>query len=288
MEQLHERATLPDYMLEQVTVAAENGISAKEYLENTINQHQRRFYDAVRQQLTGLRSDTAATADDYIDVLDGIQEPTYRYAYIDKLLAKGQTNEATIALENMATYCHFNEKQAALFGDYSTLYNMLIGLAESNRSIEQLTSGEKEILQNLSGNNNAAQSTARAILQHLDNGGVLNGSMLTYHEPVYFPNATAQRKKNSVATNTIMQNKIVLFPNPTKNYATVSYTLQTPPNDAYLEVIDASGRIAFSKQLTNEQDDLVLNTEKYNAGVYMVRISVNKVTLATQKLTIIK
>ena len=53
-EKLEERAALPDYMLDQIKDAAQNGVSAKEYLEAQIAGELHDLHDIVHQQIAAL------------------------------------------------------------------------------------------------------------------------------------------------------------------------------------------------------------------------------------------
>jgi Secretion system C-terminal sorting domain len=295
LEKLEERPTLPEYMLDQIKAAAENGVSAKEYLEARIAAQQIRFTNAVKAHLLDLRSDANATNTDFITVLDGIKQPTYRYQYINYLLASGQTAAAQTALSGIANYCNINEKEAEIYTDYPALYSVLFALKEGNRSIESLSPAEKSSLKVIAGNGNNAQAIAKCILQHSGTmqaaAGEAIGSLISREgwgeaEPVYIPSTANLRKKQKAGKTSFVQNTLSVFPNPANDHTTLSYTLTALESDTRLEIIDAAGRLVSSQPIKTAQDQVVLNTSAWANGIYICRIASKGYTLFSQKLSV--
>ncbi len=78
-----------------------------------------------------------------------------------------------------------------------------------------------------------------------------------------------------------------LYPNPTNNSITVTYTL---PKDcqATLEIIDAFGKLILTQNILAEIKAIQLSTESFAAGTYTVTVNCDDAILNKQRLTIIK
>lgn len=78
-----------------------------------------------------------------------------------------------------------------------------------------------------------------------------------------------------------------LFPNPTNNTVTVTYTL---PKDcqAKLEILDIFGKLILSQNISTESKSLHLSTENLAAGTYTVTVNCADAILNKQRLIIIK
>ena len=282
-EKLDERAALPDYMLDQIKDAAQNGVSAKEYLEAQIAGELHDLHDIVHQQIAALATDSSTTTADYLTVLSGLQHPVYRYEYINLLLTDGQTAAAQTALDALSNDATaIPEKEAGVYAHQKDLTALSIAVASTGRNLNQLTKEEVTQLRGIAGNENFAASAARAIVQHID------GGKTTYREPVYLPTPNTQRKP---ARTRLLQaaaaNSLTASPNPAQNYITLSYQLAELPANARLTVTDMQGRTVWEQALKTATDQCVIDLSSWQSGIYTCRIvDAKNATLATQKVSV--
>ncbi len=99
--------------------------------------------------------------------------------------------------------------------------------------------------------------------------------------------------KFSIISNTtgIAPHKIVntglnifsVFPNPAKNFITISYKSQNAFGKLYLQLYSISGKLIKSIELLNKSGKYRFNVSTLQSGVYYVRISAETLTSATRK-----
>ena len=77
---------------------------------------------------------------------------------------------------------------------------------------------------------------------------------------------------------------IKIYPNPATDLVTISYTLNT--SNAIVEIYDLSGRSIAQKVLSSSSGTIQLQTNTYQAGIYIVVVKENDTILLQQKLII--
>jgi hypothetical protein len=87
---------------------------------------------------------------------------------------------------------------------------------------------------------------------------------------------------NNMSTNDInFENKISLYPNPAKDYATIT----SLPDASIVRITDITGKYVFES--VSETVDLTISTVNFANGIYIIRIE-SKDKIATEKLLINK
>ena len=89
-----------------------------------------------------------------------------------------------------------------------------------------------------------------------------------------------------ISKEEIVQNAILLAPNPTQTWATVTYTLTKEATDGLIEVKDATGRPVLSERLAGKQGQVVLDTRLLAKGAYTVQCRADGVVLITERLIV--
>ncbi|HOZ41901.1 MAG TPA: hypothetical protein PLL25_13915 [Flavobacteriales bacterium] len=82
--------------------------------------------------------------------------------------------------------------------------------------------------------------------------------------------AKSQRTRSNSSAER-MADVITIAPNPTQNWATVTYTLTKEATDGLIEVKDATGRPVLSERLAGKQGQVVLDTRLLAKGAYTVQ-----------------
>ncbi len=84
--------------------------------------------------------------------------------------------------------------------------------------------------------------------------------------------------------NPQLEDLLTIYPNPAKETATVYYEMSSEEGD--LEVYDLSGRSAAIHNLRSAKGEVSLNTDRYQAGVYIVVLRQSNGHTLQQKLVI--
>jgi hypothetical protein len=81
--------------------------------------------------------------------------------------------------------------------------------------------------------------------------------------------------------------KFSLFPNPASQWITVEYDLQVIGNtNAVLNIIDATGRVVKSLELSGNKSSVVVDLTTLQKGIYLCNLVADKHTTTSRKLTI--
>ena len=79
---------------------------------------------------------------------------------------------------------------------------------------------------------------------------------------------------------------IKVQPNPAKDYIIVEYELEQQAN-VTVEINDISGILKFSKNTTGKQDQQLVDTRNWKAGIYIVSLKINGKLIESIKFTIV-
>ncbi len=81
-------------------------------------------------------------------------------------------------------------------------------------------------------------------------------------------------------------NVILIAPNPTQSWATVTYTLLEEPTDGRIVVKDLFGRVVITERMAGTQGQVVLDTRPLSKGVYTVECTTGQVVLRSDRLVV--
>ena len=84
----------------------------------------------------------------------------------------------------------------------------------------------------------------------------------------------------------IVQNVIVIAPNPTQTWATVTYTLQEEPVEGWIRVKDLFGRVVIAERMAGTQGQVVMDTRTLSKGVYLVECTSGAGLLLSERLIV--
>ena len=157
-------------------------------------------------------------------------------------------------------------------------------LAQSNRSIFELTTAEITTLTNIANYRTRTSFEAQAILYLVQQREFpVQMEHLPAPLPVYTGTLPVVHFKND-ATNTLLANAIKVFPNPTNGLVTVS----VPDNYAntHLNLYGVDGRTIVSQTLHIGTNTLYL--QQMQAGLYYYLITLDGNVVERNKLVLIK
>ncbi|MCD4773822.1 MAG: T9SS type A sorting domain-containing protein, partial [Bacteroidales bacterium] len=118
---------------------------------------------------------------------------------------------------------------------------------------------------------------------------LINDSLITYSEPLYFPDLL---KSNPVWDFKIPDNDkellMKIFPNPAGNYFIIEYDLSEFQGNSILVISDINGKQLKLFILKSEHNQLIISTEYFKSGTYLVQLMLNGTLKESTKIVIIK
>jgi hypothetical protein len=126
------------------------------------------------------------------------------------------------------------------------------------------------------------------ILNGLENPMILvANNLLTYQEPYLLPDLTkSSRVKLPVQNSNKSGGLLKIFPNPAKDFITIEYHLSDKSYSGEFFIVDASGRLLYTKQASLLKDQFVVDVRQYKAGNYLVQLRSDNKIIATAKFII--
>jgi hypothetical protein len=145
--------------------------------------------------------------------------------------------------------------------DYVTLLNMLYEAYQDNRTEATLTKNEVLILNELAVHNYGfAAVKAANIVDFFYND--------TYRYHPTLPEGSTKNAQKSLTK--IQQGNLSIYPNPTTDWADISYKLPENSTKGKLVVTSTSGQQILTLELSQQQGIVTLNTKQWLAGIYFV------------------
>ena len=285
MQHLENRIDeLPDYMLQQIAVAAESGLSGKELLEAAIAAQDQVIQAAISTQIGLLRADSTATFADYAAVLDNTATINQQTVLLDAALNLGSVAQANTVLADL--HNHLTDAvEAAAASDYVQLYAVLIALKATHKTIDSLTAAQYATLKALAGDRNPAQITAMGILEIVD-------SVRTYEEPIpkWTPPTTQRVKKvtkpSPPSGDLGGKDFVRVSPNPAREYITIEF--RNIAEQGIIEVFSASGTLVQTLDVKSGSYSQTISVANWANGLYIYRYSAHGTLIEEGKFEVIK
>ena len=201
-------------------------------------------------------------------------------------LADGDYNSA-MALANMLPSLYsLSDDDLLEHNDYISLLNLYHSLAYENRSIWQMDSGEKALVEYLAEYSlGTPQAMARSIMTE-----VYGRDYFACPSGLDF----GQNGDRSINTNASVQvlNKVMgllveISPNPIQTWASVHYSLPSGEAKAQLTLANAVGATVAQFSLSGNEGNMLLDLRDLSSGIYTYTIICGKLS-QTGKLVITK
>jgi hypothetical protein len=90
----------------------------------------------------------------------------------------------------------------------------------------------------------------------------------------------------TIAEEVFTKTTLRVYPNPTDGLVMIEHDLQTKVNKAFIRIRDALGRNLESHQLANEKGQLVIDTRRFEAGMYTIELINEKRVIHLERLII--
>ena len=164
----------------------------------------------------------------------------------------------------------------------------MISIAENNfnnpiaKKISNRISGISNLQSNKTAELNNSVAAKAIALQHL------NGDY-SYIEPIYDPEGGDKSNTDARRIRTVInENRILLFPNPADGFFTVEYQLTDVFKTAQIVIYDMSGKIVGQRKIHFDIDQIIISSENWKAGQYVVSIIADNKTVKSQTITLTK
>lgn len=120
-----------------------------------------------------------------------------------------------------------------------------------------------------------------------DHEWLTNANDITYTSEIWKFLSKFEWQEQSVGVNTSPKiSEIQVFPNPSRGFIRISLGAQNTNNILY-SVIDNMGKTIFENKTDNNQQFIILDTNNYTSGVYVIKCIVND-QIITKKILISK
>jgi len=287
MQKLDERWNLlPEYMKAQI-LQGRSIVSIREETESRLAafklERAKHFNTMVRYYLTDTVNPSASF--DSLDIL--LQnENSLNAKYKLAMLKANQEawSEGLSVLNNIPVQFELTTAEAEAHSQITSYYTLLAGVAQQNKSVFEADSNQIAMLIDMEASQVGKASVyARNILLALD--------QIEYEEPIILPDllksaeAMYEYKELLKKVNNAPE-YIKVQPNPAKDYIIVEYELEQEAN-LTVEINDISGILKYSKNTTGKQDQHIVDTRNWNAGIYIVSLKINGKLIESVKFTII-
>jgi hypothetical protein len=160
-------------------------------------------------------------------------------------------------------------------------YEWLSGIPQNGNNI--LAADSAQIAQLWDINNGEARRArvyARNILTYLGEA--------EYEEPIILPDLLKSSKEIQEyqdLLNTKQPQFLKVFPNPSRNYIIIEYTLEVPGN-ALIEIHQTNGIKDRKIDINNSEDQIVVDTRDWRPGIYIISLIVNEKIIESVKFVI--
>jgi Secretion system C-terminal sorting domain len=109
--------------------------------------------------------------------------------------------------------------------------------------------------------------------------------MMNEADAKYFTTAnhfvvTVTEGKTDPSSQTVANDRITIFPNPSTSNFTVRWDLE---NITQLDVSDTLGKIIYTEKVTDKKQKTILDTEAWSPGMYIILLSTDKNKVFSKK-----
>jgi len=286
LEQLDDRYDpMPDYMKAQI-LQGKSIVSIKEELESRLAAFNLKKAKALNGLVRYFLSDTlnAVVAADSLILLfqqDNSLSSKYKLAMLH--LKRGEPQTGMDVLNALPTQFDLLGNELAEHLAFVDIYSLLTDLSNEGKTIFETDSIQlNQLLQMESAHEGIAAVYARNILLALNH--------IEYEEPVVLPNmmkssqAIAEYRK---LINAEPPKQMELYPNPSDDYVIITYSLEVDEPGCTIGISDLNGMHIHTIDITNMQDQVVVDTQNWKPGVYIATLKKNGNPVESFKFTIL-
>ena len=119
-------------------------------------------------------------------------------------------------------------------------------------------------------------------------GGTYKESVRIYSLPGSKPCDACGGPTNIMKNNTVTNTMPDAYPNPTNTQITIPYTLTNNEKKGKINIYDINGKILREYNVDNTFDNIILDTEEFNAGTYYYNLTTSSGVSDARKIIVIK
>lgn len=284
LDEVYARTDITNNQIDQIE-ANEIVTGAKESLEIKQSQYKARRNYALNRLIAAYKTDTSIvnSTDSIISLLNTQDYALAKQQLAFKYLAKGELQMAQDTLFAVDDNYFMESEELDEHLQLETYMSVLVQLKQSSKNIFELNQSQKASLYNIAQNSNGlAGAWATNLLQ--------TGDTLAYTENYLLPttgNKTIRVKRRRPNTETFESNRLLVYPNPAKDYVIVEYELAGDVDKVVVKVIDNKGFLRSTIEQQNNHGFTVIDTRNLETGTYICHVAANGKLVGVAKFIII-
>ncbi len=271
---------MPDYMMAEI-MTGQNFVGAKEIIEHKLSSHKSKRYLSLSKLERYYKNDTlniSTSTDSLIALWKREPYPGSKYKLSFQYLNKEDSLVVFNTLDSVLLEFNLTTEDQNIHQQYVDLFDILIQLQCDTITLDSIMI---QSLLSLSTQKSRPGIYARNIL--------INDSIISYFEPVYLPDLLKSVpvwdfKPPRKDEDLIMK----IFPNPAGNYFIIEYNLSEFDGHSIIVISDMNGKLFTLFELKNSHTQIVLSSEKFPNGTYLIQLLLNNKLKEATKITIVK
>jgi hypothetical protein len=272
---------MPDYMMDEI-MQGQYIYGAKELLVQKLAKHKSIRGKSMAMLLRHYKSDTlniTASTDSIVSLLQNEDHPAAQYQLSILYLKQVDSLNAFSTLYVIPNDYNLTSSEEFIHALYEDLLEIQWQMKYDTAGIDSLQI--QELFDIADHHRSLPGIYARNIL--------INEELLVYKEPIYFPDFLKsfpvyenQNKKSPE------ENLLRLFPNPAGTFFIMEYDLREYEGESFVFITDMNGKVMDRFHLYDKQNQQVISTENFPAGMYIVQLLVDLSSVASEKIVISK
>lgn len=110
---------------------------------------------------------------------------------------------------------------------------------------------------------------------------------LVYSQQNCLSFSTTNTIKDANSSRSISDNcELNVYPNPARDYIILNYKVEK--SDSRIDIYDLRGKTYFSKNITEKEGEILIETNNFVSGSYFVKLQSEGKVIKTEKINIIK
>lgn len=136
---------------------------------------------------------------------------------------------------------------------------------------------------------NSHTHTGFLLISSSARGLLVANNLMQYSEPYLLPDFTKNTEVKKGRKNQLNNLRYVkVYPNPSKEYITIDYNLNSKNSQASILIVDPSGKTIKTVSVSIAQDQILIDTRNLKPGNYFVQLVQGKKILTSSRFTIIR
>ncbi len=254
---------LPQYMIDILRQLA-NGTTYKTVLLSEMASHHSKMVNAAQDIIRSIVNEDEPDMNELRNWLDNIGTIEADKQIIDTYISEGNYVQAQSLLDMLPGLYGLSDEELEKYNDYKLYKQILIGLAQENRAIFELTETELSSMENLAETGiGSAKTSAQGILEFAYNQDFCNCPDL--------PEGIGLKSSSGIDMDKLAQARgldIVVEPNPASAWAAFDYSLPPYETIGVIEITDNFGKVKERINVAQQKGQYVLDTRNYKTGIY--------------------